>query len=312
LRTVEFFIETGLEERKKNNMESLKGAIKKYHLDKQFFLSPTKCGGILLYQIGDLYCGGGYYLKKHKQIVYEITYVYSGKGKFFVNGKGYDVKKGNIIINKPGDMHEGEADAIDPFRFFYLGFLFSESKSEDEELLINIKSVFDNLKNPLTIEKANIQDVFTKAYREFINGDSYSKYLIKNYLLEILITTSRDLSQNNKLSSIGYEINVNLLERIINYIDMNFEKDIKVEDISISLGYSSSYISHLFSKHMGISIKSYYDTKRLEKAVSLLKESNTSISDIAVKLNFKSLYSFSRAVKVKYGAAPSFIRNHRE
>lgn len=293
-------------------MSGQNGTIKKYHLDKQFFLAPTKYGGILLYQIGDLYCGSGYYLKKHKQIVYEITYVYSGKGKFFINGKSYDVKKGDIIINKPGDMHEGEADGIDPFRFFYLGFLFFESKSEDEDLLVNIKNLFDNLKNPVTIEKVNLQDVFTKAYKEFINGDSYSKHLIKNYLIEILITTSRNLQQNNKPSSIEYEINDNLLDRIINYIDMNFEKDIRVEDMSNELGYSSSYISHLFTKHMGLSIKSYCNNKRLEKAVKLLKESNISISEVASKLNFKSLYSFSRAVKAKYGVAPSFIRDLRD
>lgn len=293
-------------------MNSLKGSIKKYHLDKQFFLSPTRFGDILLYQIGDLYCGSGYYLKMHKQIVYEITYIYSGKGKFFVNGKGYEVRKGDIIVNKPGDIHEGEADGIEPFRFFYLGFLFSESKGEDGDLLSNIKNIFDNLKNPVTTESINLRDTFTKAYKEFINGDNYSKYLIKNYLIEILITTSRNFKQNNKTNSIEYEINEKLLDRIINYIDTNFEKNIRVEDISMELGYSSSYISHLFSKHMGISIKSYYDNKRLEKAVKLLKESNISISNIAIKLNFKSVYSFSRAIKVKYGMAPSKIRDLSE
>ncbi len=293
-------------------METSRRTLKKYHLDKQFFLSPTKYGGILLYQIGDLYCDSNYYLKKHKQIVYEITYIYSGKGKFFINNKQYEVKKGDIIINKLGDMHEGEADAIEPFRFFYLGFLFTEAKDEEQDLLKNIKNIFDNVKNPVTVDKANIQESFIKAYKEFINEDDYSKYLVKNYLIEILIITTRNLIENDKSSFTQYEIKEKLLDRIINYIDMNFEKNIRVEDIAAEFGYSSSYISHLFSKQMGISVKSYYDNKRLEKAVKLLKESNISISDIASKLNFKSLYSFSRAIKDKYGVAPSIIRNLRD
>jgi AraC-like DNA-binding protein len=290
-------------------MENARRTLKKYHLDKQFFLSPTKYGGIILYQIGDLYCDSGYYLKKHKQIVYEITYINSGKGKFFINEKPYDVKKGDIIINKPGDTHEGEADAIEPFRFFYLGFLFSEAKEEEQELLLNIKSIFDKLKHPVTIEKTGIEDTFTKAYKEFICGDSYSRHLIKIYLSEILITTCRNLQESRSSTSIQYEIKEKLLDRVINYIDMNFEKNIRVEDMAAELGYSSSYISHIFSKRMGISIKSYYDNKRLERAVKLLKESCLSVSEIADKLNFKSLYSFSRAIKDKYGAAPSNLRN---
>lgn len=290
-------------------MEKSKRTLKKYHLDKQFFLSPTKFGGLMLYQIGDLFCDSGYYLKKHKQIVYEITYIYSGKGKFYVNDKQYEVKKGDIIINKPGDMHEGEADAIEPFRFFYLGFLFSDSEEEEQELLASIKNLLDNLKHPIAIEKTSIQESFTKAYKEFISGDEYSKYLVKNCLMEILITTCRNFKESNKLSFTEYEIKEKLLDRIISYIDTNFEKSIRVEDIASEFGYSSSYISHLFSKHMGISVKSYYDNKRLERAFKLLKDSGMSISDIAAKLNYKSLYSFSRAIKDKYGAAPTTIRN---
>lgn len=290
-------------------MEKSRRTFKKYHLDKQFFLSPTQYGGIMLYQIGDLYCDSGYYLKKHKQIVYEITYVYSGKGKFFINNKQYEVKKGDIIVNKPGDIHEGEADTIEPFRFFYLGFLFSEAREEEQELLVNIKRKLDNLNNPITKEKISIQETFTKAYKEFLNGDYYSKHLVKNYLIEILISACRNFKEERRQDFTEYEIKEKLLDRVINYIDTNFEKNITVENIATEFGYSSSYISHLFSKQMGISVKSYYDNKRLEKAIKLLKESTMSISDIAFKLNYKSLYSFSRAIKDKYGASPTTIRN---
>lgn len=291
-------------------MEKSRRTLKKYHLDKQFFLSPTKFGGLILYQIGDLFCDSGYYLKKHKQIVYEITYIYSGKGRFFINDKQYEVKKGDIIINRPGDMHEGEADTIEPFRFFYLGFLFSEVREEEQELLSSIKNILDDLKHPIAIERTSIKEIFTKAYKEFISGDQYSRYLVKNYLMEILITTCRNFKESDKATSLEYEIKEEkLLDRIISYIDINFEKNIRIEDIAAEFGYSSSYISHLFSKQMGISIKNYYDNKRLEKAFKLLKESGMSISDIAAKLNYKSLYSFSRAVKDKYGSAPTTIRN---
>jgi len=105
-------------------MELLYAPDKKYHLDAGSFSKPEKYGNLYLCQIGDLYCRSKYHVLLHEQTVYEVTYIYSGKGIFYIDNNPFYVEKGDILLNRPGEIHEGFADAVDPFRFFIWDFNF--------------------------------------------------------------------------------------------------------------------------------------------------------------------------------------------
>lgn len=284
------------------------GNKEKYHLDRGFFDSPSRQGHLYLCQLGDLYCGNNYHIQRHVQSVYEITFICSGKGTFFIDGRGFEVKRGDIILNKPGQVHEGLADSIDPFRYFYIGFLFCDEGDDEDCIYRRIKDIFDTASYPVTQDMYNIESAFLRMYREIVEPDEYSNPLIKNYMSEIVLLTSKHYKDSIKTAG-EYEIRQELIDEIINYIDLNSDRLIKISDISSHLGYSSSYISHVFSRKMGMSIKDYCENLRLEKALKLLKESNKTISEIAEKLSYSSVHSFSKAVKAKFGASPSYFKN---
>jgi AraC-type DNA-binding domain-containing proteins len=282
-----------------------------YHLDRGFFEKPSRQDHIFLCQIGDLYCGINYYLERHKQIVYEITYVCSGKGVFYIDGQPYFVRKGDVILNKPGEYHEGKADSVDPFRYFYIGFMFYDEGNEEDPIYHKVKNIFDTCTYPVAGNNSNIEQAFIRIYKEIVEPDEYSNILIRNYINEIILVTARSYGKKGREPG-EYEIKQDLIDEIINYIDLNSDKLIKVSEISRDLGYSSSYISHLFSRKMGMSIKDYCDNLRLEKALKLLKESDVTVSELADRFSYSSVHSFSKAVKAKYGMSPSSLRNDLE
>ena len=60
---------------------------------------------------------------------------------------------------------------------------------------------------------------------------------------------------------------------------------------------------------MGISISDYINAQRLNKAKSLLQETNLNISEIAYEVGYASPGYFSTSFKNKYGTSPKQFRS---
>ena len=74
-----------------------------------------------------------------------------------------------------------------------------------------------------------------------------------------------------------------------------------------TLGYSYSYLSRLFSSTMGSTLRQYYNQRRFEKAVELLREPRT-LADISEQLGFADTANFCRAFKKQYKISPGEYR----
>ena len=71
-----------------------------------------------------------------------------------------------------------------------------------------------------------------------------------------------------------------------------------------STNYSKSHFRRLFKNKYGISIHKYLIEVRLNKARSLLKNSNINCTNIASICGFSDNFSFSKLFKIKYGISP--------
>ena len=68
---------------------------KRFHFDNKNL--QKQIGPYWLYQIGDLSCIGDYYVERHRQFVYEVTFIASGLGHIRVRDKWYEGKPGNVL-----------------------------------------------------------------------------------------------------------------------------------------------------------------------------------------------------------------------
>mgnify|MGYP000963226022 FL=1 len=280
---------------------------KKFHFDNVYFESPRLYEDILLYQIGDLSCESGYVIGEHEQYCYEISYIVSGKGLFYTNGHSYEVRKGDIYMNLPGERHNGIADKIDPFRFFYLGYVFKKYQDEQNQLN-HIGKMFDQIKNPVIKDKFNIQVPFLNIFSEIINGKNYADLMIKTYLHQIVVLAYRNFFESwekEYTHQSGQQKSKQVVYEIINHIDTHLYDINDLSEIAAELGYSYSYLSRVFSLETGLSIQDYYQKKRFERALDLLKNSDLSITRIAEDLHYQSIHSFSKAFRKNFGFPPT-------
>lgn len=102
-----------------------------------------------------------------------------------------------------------------------------------------------------------------------------------------------------------------IINRILNYLHMNIESHLSLEKLAKELGISMGYASDIFKKHMGISVMLYSKRLKIERAKTLLLNTDKSILDIGILLGFYDQSHFSRTFKSIAGVSPTQYRNKK-
>lgn len=89
----------------------------------------------------------------------------------------------------------------------------------------------------------------------------------------------------------------------------HLSEDLTAESISSYLGISRSKLYMACDKYIGMGIAEYVRDLRLEEAKTLLKTTNTSITEIAQRVGFEDYNYFSRVFKKETGYSAKKYRN---
>jgi len=99
-----------------------------------------------------------------------------------------------------------------------------------------------------------------------------------------------------------------LVKTIKNYIEEHFTEDISLEEIASNLYISYFYMCHFFKRMTGISVNSYINQKRMEKAFFELIKTEKKITDIATECGFNSFSYFTETFGKSTGMNPQTFR----
>ncbi|MCK5153853.1 MAG: helix-turn-helix transcriptional regulator [Spirochaetales bacterium] len=98
------------------------------------------------------------------------------------------------------------------------------------------------------------------------------------------------------------------VSRIKKIIDVNYNRNFTVEDLSAKEGINSSYLKIIFKERYGNSIYSYKKALRLINAESMLMESELPIYEIVHAVGYANAGKFARAFKEYYNFSPFTYR----
>ena len=97
---------------------------------------------------------------------------------------------------------------------------------------------------------------------------------------------------------------------MLKYIS-NSPIDVSLEKIARKLGRSNSYVSHLFKKKTGRSLRAYCNDLKLLCAEKLLRSTDMPVTEIALESGFEDTSYFIRLFREKYGQTPyKYKKNH--
>ena len=102
-----------------------------------------------------------------------------------------------------------------------------------------------------------------------------------------------------------------IIDSAVHMIDHNYTNPaMNVAYVCNSLFISRAYFSRLFQKEKRISPQKYIALKRINCAKQLLKDTDSTISEVAVNCGFKDPLYFSRFFRENVGASPTEYRRN--
>ena len=120
------------------------------------------------------------------------------------------------------------------------------------------------------------------------------------------------LSENDfarEVAAAGPESGRNLLTvRAKDYIFKHLHGELRVSEIADVLGVHPNYLSTVFSREEGISIRQYICRERIRQSKNLLRYSRYSISEISGYLSFSSQSHFSSCFRKLTSMTPGEYR----
>ena len=282
----------------------------KFHFDNIFVENPPATGPYRIWQVGDYATAPRFICGKHCQKWMEISYCVDGKCEFFADEQRYSLLAGDMIITRPGRVHDIHAVGREGIRYYYLAFSITNLADAVEQ---KIQEFFTDAPEYPTQADKSVVGAFQDIFRNILNRDEFSLKLTEDAVRKLLVWTIHSFRRDASrvyLPEIVSNKN-QLLSQVCAYLDESAEDINALKSLSERFGYSYSYLSAVFSKSMGLSMRKYFLMRRHECAKELLDYGN-SVTTVAEMLGYSSVHVFSYAFSEMEGISPSSYKSRKK
>lgn len=233
---------------------------------------------------------------------YQLLYIASGQGHFFINGQERVVTAGNIVVYLPGQPQEYVYFKDDKTDVYWVHFTGS-----DVEKIIDYYNIRLSENIIYIGTSPDYQWLFGQIIQEMQLCRPRFEELISLLLRNIFILISRNLIGANRAdNSLENEV-----ELAMHYFRENYRSEINVEDYALSRGMSASNFYRVFKQISGSTPLQFILKLRLSNAQNLLENSNLTIAEIASAVGYENPLYFSRLFNKHIGVSPSEYRKMR-
>lgn len=104
---------------------------------------------------------------------------------------------------------------------------------------------------------------------------------------------------------------INRINRALDYIQGNLEKQMTLEEISAVACFSPFHFHRIFSAYFRESLNNYIRKLRLERSAKRLCYTTIPISDLAFSAGYETPSSFTKAFKQHFSESPSAFRKNK-
>ena len=275
-----------------------------YHYE-QHYNPPKPYGAIDLLQIGTSYFHPCTLVELHTHVgFFELTVVTSGRGRIIANNVSVPVEQGDIFVSFPFDTHSIEADDREGMNYNFCAFYL-----KDAELIADMEklSVVYGKPGDRVIHSDTLAGILTSAISETSKDRLHQTQYLEALFLQMVIQLIRTFNKQVSIASAPSK-REQLCYQVMDYINTHIYSMASLSELAEHFSYDYTYVSKIFTQTTGQSISEYYRFQRLEVARAMIHEDQFKLSEIAEKLRYSSIYSFSKAFKQQYSLSPRAYR----
>lgn len=230
--------------------------------------------------------------KRHLTNRTHFLLVYAAKGRAFykADGKEFFVDEGNIVFFNKGVTHSGYSDRNNPWCYYTVAF----------DALACDGTPYESLSFPMITvasDKEKIRNLYENLYYEWTTrSPGYSLYcrgIVSELICELIRENTKSNGQNEPIDNVKH------------YMGTHFTESFTTKQLADMANVSQSHFYRIFKNNTGVSAKQYLNEIRINRAKSLLKSGEYSISEVAGLVGYGDIYYFSRVFKKTTGVPPS-------
>lgn len=238
--------------------------------------------------------------KPHIHDSYEIYVNVSGDVAFLVNNRLYPVKKGDVIVSRPGDVHlcVYQSNAV------HERFCFWLNCSENSPLLAFTRR--KDFANFIHYSDDTRRELLRLMYR-LKDAQAEEREPARTAYLFRLLTLFNEGEQTEREQPLLPQN----LQKILDHINENFTQIHCVEDIVNATHISSSTLNRWFRTYLQLSPHKYLEALKLSHAQKLLLEGKT-VTEVCNHSGFTDCSRFIAIFKNKFGETPLQYQKRRE
>lgn len=262
--------------------------------------------------------GTGCFADPHDHGCYELQFVLRGKGKYTVEGEGFSLGAGDLILVRPGEWHYQLIEDLSPDIAIYRLRFSVKPPSEHASVkhkksyarLIEVFNMIRIVRDPdLTLAKT-----FQNIALELKEGRS-GYFCSLQSLCTLLLTDILRLSEipcDEVFPAIEPKYSGYWRDRVECFLRLRYKENIKLQDLADSIQLSSRQASRLVMREFGVNYITKLNEIRLKQARFLLKHTDKSIHQISVECGFQNYTYFATCFRKTNGVTPNDFRRNLE
>jgi len=179
-----------------------------------------------------------------------------------------------------------------------------ESHKENADILeamIQNRYIFLHQQTPpsMTVE----MHLILKEIISYSKKGILQKLFVEAKMIKLLLLIFEQFHEKNTLEDVPRTPSV-----IKKFIDENYHRNIKVEEIGKLIGINQNKIRKEFKAQYHLTVSDYIAELRMLKAKKLIIDKKMMIKEIAIECGYEYVQNFTRAFKKKFGVAPEKLR----
>ncbi len=245
----------------------------------------------------------------HNHSHYEILYIPEGERVLVAEKSKYKLDKNCIALVSPYILHR-TLKSTSYTNNYYKKYLINFTKDFLAKISMALDvDVFTAFQQKIILiqfddekEKNFVKSTMLQMLEYNDTGNLYDEQMFRLLLCELLTFLAKKVTKEAVYNE------TMITDKIIEYMENNFEEDISLESLSKQFFISKYEISRVFSKNVGISFVEYLTRIRIENSKKLLKDTSLSITMISELTGFHSSSNFARVFKKITGISPMSYR----
>ncbi|MBO5953027.1 MAG: helix-turn-helix transcriptional regulator [Oscillospiraceae bacterium] len=243
----------------------------------------------------------GFNYPVHLHNAVELVLVKEGQTTATYGNKRIELRAGDIFVVFPNQIH-GYEDSPG-VRGYCMGIPMTPYLSGYQRLL-EMKEPVDPVLHLADPEVSKLAELIVEAacvWKQLPHNIMESMH--QGYILLIIGKLLQLMPLTDSRPQDG-----DVVRLLLQYLNEHYHEPLSRRDVAKAIGYHESYISHIFSQALNLTLSEYLTVLRINDAKRLLTESRQSISQIAMSLGFGSIRSFNRTFSSKLHMNPTAYR----